>query len=114
MIGKLFSEKNLRSNIVAGVECIYEAPDIVRFKYILLKKEKTKVLTVSSGEANSMNELFKAIPPSIPLCLAVSGRILIYRKITTSEGEDNNAVLHKILPNANINDFYIQRNETSS
>jgi len=103
-------ESLLQSRSVAGIECILSSDGIQEISYTVLKKEKNKLVTDSSGsKIKDIESLKSCFPVSHPVFLAVNGRGIIHRKLSYSEGENDTSLLNKVLPAANPADFYLQK-----
>lgn len=95
----------LEADRAAGAEVVLGAGEPV-VSFALLEKKRSRVSISSSQSGRALNDL--TIPAGAPLCISVSGKGIIHKKVFAS-GEENEAfLLQKILPNANPNDFYIQ------
>lgn len=109
---KGFSIKDLiKGDSVAGVE-VEMLQDGFRWSYAILKKKKGKLNIISSGfELNDLEEIKSCINAHLPICLSITGKGVITKKVALSENENENSLLHKALPNANPEDFYLQKTE---
>ena len=99
----------LRHNKIAGIE-IFTLPSGGNiFNLTVLKKkgnnfEIEKEITEIDNWDILKNELNKAVP----LSLTFNGRGILHKKIDFKSEEDDQQKLHKILPNASVDDFYFQ------
>ena len=115
MFAKYISDRFLKSNSIVGIECTYDSQDSLKFKYVILNKEKNKItIQSSSNEIGNADELFKTLSKSIPVCLVINGKVLIHKKIQNSKEDNLKSLLQKVLPNADVKDFYLQTTEPFS
>jgi Tfp pilus assembly protein PilN len=103
-------ESLLQSRSVAGIECILSSDGIREINYVVLKKEKNKIITDSAGDKiQSLESLKTCFPVACPLFITLNGRGIIHRKFLYTEGESDAALLNKVLPAASLSDFYLQK-----
>lgn len=105
-----FSFQNLtKGDIVAGVE-VEILSEGWRINYVLLKKRKgiLKIIS-SSADIKGLEKFITIANKEIPLSISISGKGIISKKGALSENENENSLLHKALPNANKEDFYVQK-----
>jgi hypothetical protein len=94
---------------VAGVEAILNQEGIV-FNLLVLEKKKSLISIVSKEEGiKDSNELIKLIPKDTPVALCLNGRGIINRKIPDGTYKHDIEILSQVLPNAKVEDFYIQK-----
>jgi len=100
----------LKSKSVIGLECILSAEGTRQFNYVVLKKEKNRLITDSSADSlNDIGQLKTALDVSFPVHLVFNGKGIIHKKFPLSPGETDSSLLNKIFPAANLNDFYLQQ-----
>lgn len=104
-------EKFLRSKTAAGVECIFGTNGEAIFKTVVLHEQKSKIETLGLHESKKLSELKNSIPHGTPVVIAFTGKGIIHKKIATAAEEGNNSLLQKILPNAELKDFYLLKHE---
>lgn len=109
MIKRFLDSKN-----VAGIECILLPDGKQAFNLIFLKKEKSKVITESSHASVDLEELKRIVSPKVPVSLSVNGKGLIHKKVSMGEKDDLAALLHKVFPNTNLQEFYVQHTAPDS
>jgi hypothetical protein len=101
-------------NISAGIECFIDSNGKKSFKVVLLQQKKKIVNILSkSDDIEDLKKLFSIVNGNIPISLVVSGKGIIYKKIAFEKSISWQAILDKSLPNADVNDFYIQTAETT-
>lgn len=113
---KALSIQNIvKGNTAAGVEVDMLPEGGFRMNYVLLKKKKGNLNIVFSGsEVIDLDALKTSINSEVPLCIAITGKGIISKKTTLSENENENSLLHKALPNAAPEDFYLQKTEIAN
>jgi Tfp pilus assembly protein PilN len=62
----------------------------------------------------NIQKLKEILPSGIPVHICFSGKGTIHKKLTLSEGDTDKVLLNKVLPNANQEDFYLQRTLTAA
>ncbi len=86
----------------------------------ILRKKGSKISTERSVSGiKDIASLKEYLSPALPVSLVIGGKGLLHKKVARAEGESSYAkasadksdslLLQKVLPNANIGDFYIQR-----
>jgi len=102
-------ERIVKSTTIAGVELFYNSNGDHYFNVSVLKKEKLSINTVVAKEKlENITAVKEELNSSIPLCLVINGKGIIHKKVTYLESDDDKTLLQKALPNANIDDFYVQ------
>ena len=108
----------LDSSSAAGVECIL-LPDAspndssigrgkIVFNLLVFKKERSKVKTEVSHTGIDFETIKKVLSAKIPVSLVINGKGIIHKKVSVSDKEDFPSLLHKVFPNANPSEFYVQ------
>jgi hypothetical protein len=103
----LFIEK------VNGLEVFVNDEDTYDFSLATLSKSKSKL------EANDFKQFLQTniksidIDRTIPLCISLSGKWVINRKVQIDKDDTEQILLSKVLPNATLSDFYLQKYEIS-
>lgn len=111
MFKKLSFENIIKSKIATGVE-INLLPDGVYINLLTLKRNKADVLTETkiSGITDIVS-LSAKLDPKSPIVLVINGKGIIHKKVAVAENDSLASILNKVLPNANVDDFYIQKQE---
>ena len=81
----------------------------MELSYVLLEKKSSKLNVSSSGRAAVLAEL--KIPPGTPLRISINGKGIIHKRIAYTEDLGIPALLQKMLPNAKIEEFYVQHTQ---
>lgn len=99
-----------KSKSVAGLEIVILPDGGYQLQLIILKKQQsTLVSTTQRSALSTFADAKAAIDPKTPLMIVINGKGIIHRKVHTSEQEPPTALLNKLLPNANVDDFIIQK-----
>lgn len=48
------------------------------------------------------------VPPSVPICLVLNGKGIIHKNLEITEKDEDKTLIRKVIPNANLKDFYLQ------
>lgn len=75
----------------------------------MTKKNKDIEFSFPVLETNDVKEILSVLPNEACVGLVISGRGILYRYVQENEGEDDSVVLNKVLPDANPDDYYLQR-----
>lgn len=111
---KKLSEDIIKSKTATGVEIILLPDGGYEINAVILKREKSEVVTKTrSSGIKDISSLFQIIDAKSPIVLVINGKGIIHRKIAVAENDSLSAVLNKVLPNANLNEFYIQKQKVS-
>src|SRR3989344_4284910 len=115
MFKKLSFENIIKSKIATGVEINLLPDGAYDINVVSLKKNKSQVLTENkiSGITDIVS-LSTKLDSKSPVVLVINGKGIIHKKVATAENDSLAAVLNKVLPNANADDFYIQEQEINS
>lgn len=99
----LFVEK------VNGVEVLINDDNSYNFSVasLSISKNKLQVIEYKSFRDSGIADL--AIDKTIPLCVAFSGKWVISRKIQIDKTDTDQILLGKVLPNATLSEFFLQR-----
>gem|GEM_PF-5837310 len=100
-------------NIVLGQSAsglhITVGPDgAVLCNYVVLCKEREGIVVASSGTVSDLESACTKLDPSVPLFFSVDGKGIIIRKMSDLNGESEDMLLHRAIPNARLDDFYYQ------
>lgn len=110
MFQKLRFENIIKNKVATGVEIILLPDGAYEINVVTLKRNKSEVVIESKlSDIKDIPALSNVIDKKSPIILVINGKGIIHRKVSLSESDSLSAVLNKILPNANINEFYIQK-----
>lgn len=96
-----------------GVELIFNSKDDYVLYAVEIQKIKEELIVASRLEKTSFTEISEANKKKYPVYLSIDGKGIIHKKITVNEHSKDQELLHQILPNAAIKDFYMQRTSIS-
>lgn len=101
----------LKSKSSAGVEFNFQSGGSIAIHCAILRKEKNSVQLASGSVAAEIKNLKEIIPSDAPVFISINGKGIIHKKISVSENDTDKTLLHKVLPNAGENEFYIQKSK---
>ncbi len=102
-------EDILKGDKAAGVEFIFRQGGGIDIHFILLKKEKRKITVEKALAAEYMEGLKSFLSPEVPVSLSFNGKGIIHKKVSSAGDGNEKSLLNKVLPNADVNDFYMQQ-----
>jgi Tfp pilus assembly protein PilN len=110
MFKKPWGGNMLKSKAAAGLEVIILPDGSYQLHLVILKKQKSTLLTEIQRESlSSFTEVQQLIDPKIPLVLIINGKGIVHRKVSSSGNDTPATLLNKLLPNAQVDDFVIQK-----
>lgn len=110
MLNMPWSENMLKSKTAAGLEVIVSPDGGYQLHLVVLKKQKSTLLTDLQREAlTSFSEVKQLVDPKIPLIVIINGKGVVHRKVNSNENDTTATLLNKLLPNAHAEDFAIQK-----
>jgi Tfp pilus assembly protein PilN len=110
MFKKPWGENMFKSKTAAGLEVILLPDGNYQLHLVTLKKQKSILLPEIQREAlSSFNEVQQLLDSKTPLILIINGKGIVHRKISSSENDTPAILLNKLLPNAQVEDFVIQK-----
>jgi Tfp pilus assembly protein PilN len=110
MFKKIAFDTILKSKSAAGLEIMIMPDGSYQYHLIVLRKKQSTLLTeLQRKEVTSIAEIKQLIDPKIPLVLIVNGKGIVHRKVHAKETDTPAVLLNKLLPNAIVDDFVIQR-----
>ena len=93
-----------------GIEIIFQPDNTKVYNFILLKKDKGALFIENCKEKiTSIEDLKNLIPKNVPISLVLNGKGILHKIISVNEKDTEITLLQKVLPNAQIDDFYIQK-----
>lgn len=112
MIGQAAYSRIAGQNKITGVEVFLQMDGKMLINAVSLKKKGDKLEIIQEQVAiESLKQLKQQFGVSNPLVLVFNGRGLLHKKITNDNQEDSSRNIYKILPNAQVGDFYLQQAE---
>lgn len=107
MLDGLHKYSLIKGNKSAGITLSYTSKQEFTLTGIVMHKKKDELVIENRFEASSWN----AVLPSekLPIYLSIDGKGVLHKKLAISEHTNNQELLHQLLPNASLDDFYLQR-----
>lgn len=103
----------LQHKKIAGIYASYNSETNPVYDIVFLEKEKEKIKTTGQLTGLTIDGLSEEITDKTPVFLSISGRGIVHKKVEITEDSNDADILNKILPNASIDDFYLQKQEIS-
>jgi hypothetical protein len=106
------SNYDIFSDSVIGIEVFIYSDGYYDFYTSLLsiKRKKIEIQEINTFVKGTLKELAASYEyETIPACITISGSSIIHRKIKANAAENDQSLLNKVLPNADIADFYLQK-----
>ncbi|MGQ0827049.1 MAG: hypothetical protein ACT4ON_01515 [Bacteroidota bacterium] len=101
--------KNIvKSKSAAGLEVTILPDNSYELNLVILKKEKSTLVTEIQKEKVTSFEVAARIIGTRPLIVIINGKGVIHKKIRIHENDTPTALLNKVLPNTNLDEFIIQ------
>ncbi len=95
---------------VAGVEFTLNAEGAAEIQAVLLKKTGSTIETIARlSDLKDFDALIAGIDKNYPVLLSLKGKGIIHKKVNTGPTDSFEVLLDKVLPNSNIQDFYVQK-----
>jgi len=113
---KDFSFENIfKSKSAIGIEYVFMADGLFEINFLVIKKKKSIVVIekCKSGITN-FDELFGLLDVHLPIVLIFNGKGIIHRKVNCSEDDTLLNLISKVLPNADVKNFYLQSHQLSA
>jgi Tfp pilus assembly protein PilN len=105
----------LKSKSSAGLEIIILPDGSYELNLVVLKKQKSSLVTEKQSEGlSAFKEAAALIGSEIPIIIIINGKGVIHRKVDVHENDSSTMLLNKILPNASANEFVIQKTVLNS
>lgn len=110
MFEKVGFENILKNKTVAGLEIIAGTGSNYRVNSVVLSKKKSELKIEEKHEnCSTLEEAVGKNNLNNPFVVLLNGRGIIHRKIAVTENDTTTSLLHKILPNANAEEFALQQ-----
>jgi hypothetical protein len=104
------ADKITENKSLLGLDCLLSSEGDPVYSAIWLKKTASKIISEKAVEGIASLE---AIPGMMkdkpPVILVLNGKGIIHKQISWNESDDERTILGKILPNASLTDFYLQK-----
>jgi hypothetical protein len=102
-------ERLVTGSLFAGLEIQFLAGGMLLHLVVLKKKGKQLVIEKAVTSLDKIELLSAHLTKDIPLALAFTGKGILHRRIAGDPAGDPKLFLSKVLPNASLKDFYMQR-----
>lgn len=112
MSQKFSFENTIKSKRATGLEVVLLTDGSVEINALVLEKNKSEltVLTKAAGLKRYDDLTSNGITNKEPVVLLLNGKGIIHRNISSTVETPLPEIINKVLPNANIDDFVVQRN----
>lgn len=98
------------SSLATGLEIVILPDGSYEMNLVILKKDKQKLSTEKKQEGIiNFEDVAKLIDAKYPIILILNGKGVIHKKVNIAENDTTATLLNKVLPNANLNEFIIQK-----
>jgi Tfp pilus assembly protein PilN len=110
MLNKLGLENIISGKLAAGIEVVLLSDGSHEINLVILKKEKSTLVAEQQRLGiKNVAELSGLILPKTPIILLLNGKGIIHKKVTITDNDTDTTLISKVFPNANVNEFNIQR-----
>lgn len=93
-----------------GIEIIFQPDSSKIYNLILLKQDKGVLFIEKSKEQiTSVDDLKTFLPKNVPISVVLTGKGILHKTISFQEKDTEITLMHKVLPNAQIDDFLLQQ-----
>lgn len=95
---------------IAGVEAILNSDGKIMFNMVVLSIKKG-IITIEKKifGVEGLDDFVTQIPEGIAISLVLNGRGILHKKFNNLHEGEYTKVIQEILPNANVEDFYLQQ-----
>lgn len=112
---KKISEIISVKSVIFGVHIHYVNAKDMQIRCIEVHKKGNDMNIVQLFDNyHNIDQLLNGLPNSSAICISISGKNIITKKINTDINNKEQSILNMILPNANIKDFYIQKTKADN
>lgn len=99
----------LKSTRAAGVEVIFLPEKGIQLNIVLIKVNRGNLsIEKTLTGLDDIAVLKEHLPLDIPICLVFNGKGIIHKNVEITERDEDKTLVRKVIPNANIKDFYLQ------
>ena len=98
-----------KSTHAAGIEVVFlpEKGFLINIALIKVNGGNLSVEKTICG-IEDLNEIKTHVTSDIPICLVFNGKGIIHKNVEITEKDTEKTLVRKVIPNANIKDFYLQ------
>lgn len=102
----------LEDKQIAGIEIFSSSENLMIYNLVIIKKERSKLfIKAEYHDIASSETLIKYLPKGIPVCLVLTGKGTLHRKLESRGNENDMVIMNKVLPNVSMNEFYVVRTQ---
>ena len=109
MLSFLDQYKWIKGQAAFGVELLFSAKDSYTIIATELIATKDGLSVARKFVDITLHELVKENTKKLPVCFSVGGKGVIHKKVKYDEYTKEQELLNQVLPNASLNDFYLQQ-----
>lgn len=100
----------LRPSEAIGIDFIWEDGKMKQILVVCIKRKKEEILIVESIQFETEQEfLTYDLPKNIPIGLSFNGSNVLHKNLLIKDTETEPQIINRIIPDASIKDFYLQR-----
>ena len=99
----------IRGNNSLGLEVFFNSREEYDLVGVELSKSKDNVEVSRTWESFILAEVDKTVKQKLPVYVSLSGRGLVHKKLNVFDNTSDQELLHQLLPNASIKEFYVQK-----
>ena len=108
-------QRMLIGNSVTGVELHVQKDGLESYRFVKLTKSKNEIAVDDKGGIyHSLEEIAPFLDIKTPVCLSITGKDVIFKKIGLNEVENEAGLLESVFPNVNAEEFHLQTLTTSN
>jgi len=112
VVNKFTFNNMLEASMAMGIDITLTADAGYLINVVFVKKIKSALHIEKKVEGiKSFEELGKIANPKAPFIVSVNGKGIIHKKIKVNESDNDTTLLNKALPNANSDDFEVQKTQ---
>ncbi len=111
MLNFLDKYKLIKGQAAFGVELVFNTKDSYTLIAIELSSTKDGIEVSRKLVDTSLEELSKVNTKKLPIYFSLGGKGVIHKKIKADENVKDQELLNQVLPNASMNDFYLQQSK---
>jgi Tfp pilus assembly protein PilN len=108
MLDFLRDKNFFKSNRILGVHYYLHSDGALKITYVLLFRNKGKIVTEKKASVKSIEELKNDTPSGIPVYLSLDGKGILTKKVVP---DPTKSLIHQAIPNASEEEFLVQQFE---
>ncbi len=111
MLNFLDKYKFIKGQAAFGVELVFSTKESYTLIALELASNKEGIEVSRRFLDTSLEEIKKENIKKLPIYFSVGGKGVIHKKVKTDDNIKHQELLNQVLPNASINDFYLQKSK---